>query len=296
MTRARTLAIALPALFLALAAAARAGEEPGPTAGEKARWKNACAAFQKWSRSVDAAERAAAAKAVDDAMAPGLHLQGAKMLAGLIAEEVARGARREEDVRIEVLESAVSGLRRVRDADAVAFLLERLRDSKASWRVKFHLVEGLAAGDCPEVVVALREAAAAEDPRLRIAALEAMGKLRAHGILDAFLGVLRDPSWQVRVAALLALRKFPLADEAEKGKAAEALVAALKAVEGEGGRLKWEIVETLRAVTGDDAGFDATGWEGWLARFKRGKTGPWQRGETRPVLPSYHGIEIRSNR
>ena len=291
----KTLPFALALLLAAFSARAWAGEEPGPSSEEKARFRSATAYFQKFSRSPNPAERAASAKALEDAMAPGFHLQGARMLAALLAEEAARGAKREEDVRPEVLEAVVAALRRVRDTEAVTFLIERLRDPKTPWRVKFHVLEGLSVGDYPEVVAALREAAAADDPKLRIAALEALAKLRTRGILDVFLGTLKDPAWQVRIAGLLALRRLPLADEAEKGKAAEALIAALRTVE-EGGRLKWEIVETLRAVTGDEAGCDVTGWEGWLARFKRGKTGPWQRGETRPVLPTYHGIEIRSTR
>jgi hypothetical protein len=177
----------------------------------------------------------------------------------------------------------------------VTFLLGLVQNDKESWRVKYHVLESLRAKDDAAVVKALCEGAEAEDPKIRLASIDAIGKLGLKEGTDVLLKAAKAVEWQVQIAAVHALTKIPLADKEEKLKVVEGLVEVLRKVNDEGGRLKWELVEALRNITGDKGGYDVMLWEAWLARQRSGRT-KGGRMATMPVIPTYHGVKIWSTR
>jgi len=274
---------------------ARAGEPKKPTKMEKAKWRQALGTFQRLYRHKKAEEREKGALALAGAIIPGAHLMAAKLLVTLVTEELKRGREKEEDIHFRVIEASVAGLAKVREDKAVKWLLDQVKSDKHSWRLKYAIIEGLGAKDSPEVVMALTAGAAHADPKIRIACIDAIGKLGLKEGLPALLSALKMDEWQVQISAIIALTRIPLSGKEEKLDVVDALVDALKKVNDEGGRVKWELVTALNNITGEKAGWDVLAWEMWLARERKGKTKKG-RMATMPVVPTYHGVKIWSNR
>jgi HEAT repeat protein len=264
----------------------------------KIKWQAAVAKFMRLRQSKKPKERVQAARAIDKALIRGVHKDAAKLLVALLTEEIARGRREKKEERVypKVIETVVSTLKRLTEPDSVKFLLGFVKNPRAPWRVRSHIIEGLGAGENPEVVRALREAANSDDPKIRVASIDAFARIRAPEALDVFLKGLSDPAWQVQIAAVHALSKLSLREGEEKDRVVEALIRALGKAGEEGGRLKWEIVEALRNITYERIGVDPAAWERWWERRKRGEDGEPEAGGTRAVVPEYHGLKIWSTR
>jgi hypothetical protein len=122
-------------VLVALSTGLLFAEEKKPTPREqKAKWARALATFNKFYRSREAANRAQAAQALGQALAPGTHLRAARLLLILLQEEIARSRRKEEHVRYIVVEAVVESLRLDEQVEAMARfvggfvpLLERAR-------------------------------------------------------------------------------------------------------------------------------------------------------------------------
>ncbi|MHC4777059.1 MAG: HEAT repeat domain-containing protein [Planctomycetota bacterium] len=266
-----------------------------PTRKEKALWQMAVATFTKYYRHKKPQEREKAAKAVGEAVCPGAHLKAARFLVTLIKEEIGRGKEKEEEIHFRVIEASVRGLESVTEDKAIEWLLGLVKDGSESWRVRFHIIEGLGAKDSPRVLAALSEGVVDPDPKIQLASIDAMGRLGMKAGLDVLFEVLESPLWQVQIAAVQAIGRMPVEGKEEILKVADALVAALKKVNETGGRVKWELVQVLTKLAGKNMGYDVMAWEGWLARQRKGKTAGG-RMATMPVIPTYHGVKIWSNR
>jgi hypothetical protein len=160
--------------------------------------------------------------------------------------------------------------------------------------MRFHIYDGMAAST-PVVLEALCRAAKDPDTDIRIVAMETLAGLRVPSAIDTLLNGLEDPAWQVRIAAVRGLARLPRKDKARKDRILGILVAKLSEVDAAGGRFKYEVVKALEKVSGARMGFDAVGWEGWLARYRKGGKVK-KKVRTKTVFPVYHGLRIWSTR
>ncbi|MHC4600040.1 MAG: HEAT repeat domain-containing protein, partial [Planctomycetota bacterium] len=272
-----------------------AEEKKKPTRKEKALWQMAKATFAKYYRHKKPEEREKAAKAIAEAVCPGVHVKAARYLVTMIEEELKRGKEKEEQIHYRIIEACVSGLGKITEEKAVTWLLDQVKSGAKSWRVRFHIIEGLGAKENPKVVEALRAGVKDPDPKIQLASIDALGRLVIKEAREDLYEALDSPLWQVQIAAIHAISKMPVKGKEEKLEVADKLVEALRKVNEKGGRVKWELVQALNKLAGKELGYDVLAWEAWLARQRKGKTAGG-RLATMPVVPTYHGVKIWSNR
>lgn len=292
-------------LFLALA------QEP-PT------YDQAVSAFKKFSGSDDPAERAEAARLLGESAVEKKDEKTAEMLISLLTNELARGAHGKGDwsssgwVIMNVIDS-IAGCDAdadrlwrarpgIRDAKAIEWLVDDVLKKKSRpWRVKFYAA--IACGRLPgdNVAAALGEIAQDKDPRLQIAAFEAMArrkdKTTTQDLVKAFKAA---DSWEGKSAALHAMRQIN--DEACVDGLIEFLFDVEKRVRDGGdtdlvGRLLDDTVFTLRQVTGLDGGFIPGLWEQmWQAKKKGTKPPTLDENKTMVRPTEFYGIQSHSSR
>jgi hypothetical protein len=286
--------IAAGALALALPLPCALGEV-SPSPEKTAAWKRALAAFTRTRRSPNFVERAQAAKALGAAVPRSAHLHAARLLVALLNEEIDRSTAAEENVRLEVIDAVVSALRLLDGEKAVDWLVRSAQSRRLPWRVRFHIIEGLAAKPQGPACEALKALLGTGKAFLGIPAAGRLGETGGPDATDSLGRGLEAAPWQVRIACVGALRRLVARHPGEKFRAAEALVCALEKADGRCGRVEREILASLRRITGRDAGPAAGDWRNWLCRAKRGVI---EEGDplTRPWVPRYHGMEIWSDR
>ncbi|MHC4601014.1 MAG: HEAT repeat domain-containing protein [Planctomycetota bacterium] len=139
--------------------------------------------------------------------------------------------------------------------EAVDWILEEALSNR-SWRVRLGLLEALAFLNDERAVETLKEALVEEDPGIRSRALESLVERGAEARFQACLDGLQDEFWQVRAVAICALGRFG------EIKAVEALIEALNR---ETGRMRGDIAEALRMLTGKTLDADYQLWKAWWA-------------------------------
>jgi Mg-chelatase subunit ChlD len=193
---------------------------------------------------------------------------------------------------IEVRGAAVRALGGFRAKESILALLRRLRTGTDAEREG--IGEAAAAIDHGEIDGALTERVAKDKSwRVRVVAIDSLAKREARESLDTIARALRDPVWQVQMAAVAALERF--GDLA----AVPALIDALK---GADGRLQEEIRAALVKLTGVDKGTSAAAWAAWWGAHgedvKAGlyRPSPEDRPEARARLTRFYGIPVTSKR
>jgi hypothetical protein len=280
---------------LLFASAASGADEKKPTRQQEAMWQRAMTTFSKYYRHKKPEEREKAAKAIADAICPGVHVKAARYLVTVIKEELKRGKDAEEQIHYRVIEASVFGLGKITEEKAVKWLLDMVKKGSESWRLRYHVIDGLGAKDNPMVVEALCAGAKDADPKIQLASIDTLGRMGLAAGLDTLFEALKSPLWQVQIAAIHAIGKIPLPDKEQQLKVADVLVEAMQKVNETGGRVKWELVQVLEKLAGKKMGYDVMAWQGWLARQRQGKTAEG-RMATMPIIPTYHGVKIWSNR
>jgi len=177
---------------------------------------------------------------------------------------------------------------------AINTVIERARQ-KVVAEARLPYVDALAALPSGSATGTLTELAEKEaDPEVRAAAV---GALRRHAeggaraeVVGALTGRLKDPSWQVKVAAAVALRSLK-----ERG----AVPGLIDMLANDAGRLKEDALAALREISGQDLGLNAVVWREWWEREK-GRPGgaspaPPSQAAQRPAT-SFYGIETLSDR
>lgn len=272
-------------LLLALAAA-------GPAADE---WAEAVAQAMRLGSSSDPAERARAAGRLTLGMDGKRDRQAVTLIITLLQNECAReaGGRKEHEVSGEVLLSCEEALKKVSSKEGIEVVVQQARKHAAP-RVRFHLVRALGG---------IREEAAARsipgfladrDPRIVVAACDAVRDQAREADLDAILKVLRDPSapWEGKLSLVEALEKIDRPESCVEG-----LVDVLGGLAADQGRLKVEIIRLLGRFCGiEDPKTDDVGW--WKAAWADRKAGrvPARDGGTTTEPTAFFGLKTRSTR
>jgi hypothetical protein len=221
--------------------------------------------------------------------------QAVSLIVTLLQNECAReaGGRKEHEVSGEVLLSCENALRRVSSKEGIELVILQAR-KHAVPRVRFHLVR---------VLGGIREEAAARsipgfladrDPRIVVAACDAIREQAREADLDAILKVLGDPSapWEGKLSLVEALEKI---DRPES--CAESLMDILGSLTVDQGRLKVEIIGLLGKFCGiEDPRTDDVGW--WKAAWADRKAGrvPARDGGTTTEPTAFFGLRTRSTR
>lgn len=159
-----------------------------------------------------------------------------------------------------VREAAVEGIASMGTSEAWAALGEVAKMGTS--RVHQAAIEmlGRAPAD-PAVEAALTALAGSKQADVRVAALLAIGQRATPPLLDVVAGLLDHGHWPTRAAAALALRSY------RTRRSVDLLIARLAK---EDGRLRWDIVSSLRALTGKSLGFTAEPWKEWWSRAADG--------------------------
>ncbi len=168
-------------------------------------------------------------------------------------EEVLRRSDEEERSVAGELRRTVVGFR---DAKAMEFLGGSGLHGSPSGAVRAAAAEGLGASGWEGAGKALRSALKDRAPQVREAVLAALGKAgsREKETLDSLAAALEDPRWTVRLAAARRLAALGVPESVDL------LVARLAK---EDGRLRRDIAEILRALTGQRFGVEPEGWTHW---------------------------------
>jgi len=273
-------------LLAALAAAPsplRAGERE-----EKAKAEAAAEAFRTlWKDAADDAARRRAVSTLRDAP------DGVKV--SLLLDEVLR-----KDPAPAVQREAAVVLRTVKGDDALRDLVEAA-GGKAPWTLRSTVIEGLGGVDSPRAVEGLLKLLKRSDTRSVASALFALAERHPPAALEEVKKAAAHSQWQVRLGALEFLARL--------GDAA--LVPFLcDRLEEEDGRLRQEVVEALKTVSGKDYKDDAVKWRAYAAGGAEAaeKAGapagdPAAKGGGRavatgdpPVEPTYYGEKVYSDK
>lgn len=179
--------------------------------------------------------------------------------------------------------------------EALQYMLAQLRSS-GDWAVRAGIAAALERIDRPEALDALVQACRVErDTNVLVAIVDALagkGK-KTEATIGALAGALKDPAWQVKFAALVALRKL---------KAVEAIDAIIEAMGGSEGRLRYEFQDTLIALTGVDKGILPDAWRAWFEQNREAVlAGTYEpRADERPAATggamTFFGIPVQSTR
>jgi uncharacterized protein YegL len=205
-----------------------------------------------------------------------------------------------KDVAPAVQSAAVSVLRKVRDEAAVKALADEAM-AKGSWNVRGPVLEAMGAFASPVAVEALRKILRTEETRALAAALFALSENHPPEALDDVRKLTGHLAWQVRLGTLEYLER--LRDKGTLGLLVDRL-------EAESGRLRFEVVGTLKAITGKNYGTDANKWRAYVGGGEKaadevGKPPPGPgaaggravaTGAVEKVEPTYYGMKVYSDK
>lgn len=196
--------------------------------------------------------------------------------------------------------AATAVLRTVKDEAAVKAVVTEAQGNVAN-AVRTVAIEALGAFDAPQAVEGLQRILKKGDPKAVSAALFALAERHPPSVLDDVKKALNHSAWQVRIGAYEFLARL---------RDPGTVVLLADRLEEETGRLKQEVVEALKAVTGMDFKADALKWRAFAAGGKEAaeKAGapaadPAGGGGGRavatgdpPVEPTYYGEKVYSDK
>lgn len=221
-----------------------------------------------------------------------------RKMQGLHAEEERLRAEDEGEQEVAGLVRAL--LPAFRDLKALDWLSMYAVKTGAPAAVRAAALEALGGTGGDAAGRAARTALRDRDPSVREAALAALARLRPREeeTLRALEASLADARWTVRLAALRRLADMATAE------ATDLMVARLPAEEG---RLRKDLADMLRALTGQNFGPEPEGWTHWWkenrAEFASGKRSLAPGASSPPPEEasggdgvSYYGITTRSKR
>ena len=199
-----------------------------------------------------------------------------------------------------VQKEAVLVLRTVKDPAAVKEVFEAAQ-GKGSWALRTVAIEALGGIEEPSALEGLRKLLKKSDLRTVASALFALAQRHPAAALEDVKKVVDHSQWQVRLGALDYLGR--LRDPAT-------LPLLCDRLEEEDGRLRQEVIEALKAVTGKDYKDDTVKWRAFAAGGAEAaeKAGAVPAGGAEasggravatgdpPVEPTYYGEKVYSDK
>ena len=213
------------------------------------------------------------------------------LLAQKEANQVERDIARINEVKTAIIEN----LGKIRETAGIRKLIRKMKAAK-EWTIRAGLAEALGGSDNEQVEPALiAQLKKDKDIGVRVAILDSLAERTP--LSDAALEAIGDvvangTAWQTRYTAAKAIEKQ------KAKKAVPHLIAALKTAEG---RLKWEINDILKRMTGADKHGDHDAWDGWWrangeAWLAGSFTEKSKEGGKAVATATFYDIPIKSNR
>lgn len=266
-----------------------------PPPGAADEWAEAAAQAARLGASAVPADRAQSARRLVAGMDGKHDRQAASLLVAMLQNECAReaGGRKEHEVSGEVLLACEEALKKASAKEALDFLLQQAR-KHAMPRVRFHLVRALGGIRDEAAARSIPGFLADRDPRIVVAACDALRDQAREADTDAMLRVLRDPSapWEGKLALVEALERIDRPESCVDG-----LLEILAVLTADQGRLKVEVMRLLGRFCGiEDPRTDDVGW--WKAAWadrKAGRVPARDRGTTTEPT-GFFGLQTRSTR
>ena len=270
-----------PALLLAalaLGPVALAGKDEDKAA--KAAWEEAKKLFLTEFASPDPKVRRAAVYKIREFADLGA--------AELVADEIFG-----KETNFGVLDAAGAVLGAARNPEVVGWIV-RQATGRGGWQLRAPMTEALGSIPLPESKEAVRKLLEDEkDARVLSMALFSAESLGMKDDVDLVLPHLEHEDWQVRVAAIEALASFKL------DRTIEPLIDRLM---NERGRLREDLADALKKITGKDFGRDANLWRKWYRERDQVKepepapAKPEPGGSVADDGPTYFGLRVNSDR
>jgi hypothetical protein len=194
-----------------------------------------------------------------------------------------------------VLDAAITILGMAKQPEDVAFICGKVL-GKGDWQLRAALADALGTLHAPAAADAIRALLKSEkDPRVLSMALFGAGTKKLADAMDQILPHLEHSDWQVRVAAIEALGEL----KDERG-----LMPLIDRLMNERGRLREDIAQALRKITGKDFGRDANKWRQWYHERDKMEPDPPQvpakpaepGGSAVKDEPTYFGLPVTSDR
>ncbi len=189
------------------------------------------------------------------------------------------------------LAQVVRILGNLKDAEAAEAI--RALAANPSWLVRAHAAGALGLLGGPVNLAVIEPLVGDGAPKVRVAAMDALARY----------GAAARARWRP-VAAQLASSDWPVRSAAVDGLGAlgarESVDALIDAMDREAGRLRHDVRETLKRVTGDDLGGDPRHWREWWEKEKGREGGDPAPARPSPAdeeygTPTYYGIPVRSS-
>ncbi len=238
------------ALLLGFIAAGAFARETDEQKARKKEWEEAQAAFDRDYRSEDPAVRRAAVQRLGAFTEMG---SASLVIGQVLGKEKHPG----------VLEAAVQVISRTSIPEEVRLICEKAV-AKGDWPVRAVLAEALGYLSAPSAADSIRALLKSEkDPRVLTMAIFGVAQKRMADAIDMVIPLLEHEDWQVRVAVIETLATL----KDEKG-----LMPLIDRLMNERGRLRQDIADALKKMTGRDYGRDANKWRQWF--FERDKMPP----------------------
>ncbi len=254
------------------------------------KWGQAAANFQRLSGSRDPLERASGVRGLGLATYEKTDKLCWALASGLLRQELAKegpGGKSEEKVSGDVVQACLDAFRRISNKDVVADITKTARAKGESPRVRCYAVWALAKSG------ALKDLLDLVDDRILMvaaAAVDALSERADPATVPLFLKlVAEDRTWEIKLQALRGVEKA--GDET----CVDALIDGLGKFRADEGRLKDQLLKTLKKLTGIEIqSDDPNAWKAaWTA--KRDGKEPAE-GDTIAEPTEFYGLKTRSTR
>ncbi|MFH1230214.1 MAG: hypothetical protein V1709_01820 [Planctomycetota bacterium] len=260
------------------------------------RWQEARQKFIEKSKSSNPAIRAKVANELGKTIYPAVEYDAANLLVEHIKNEIERGKGYidlEPQIKYEVLEVCINGLKKITQSKAVEYLVKVALDEKSNWRVRFYVEQSLSEINTPEVIGALVKLIDDANIPIKIATFHALTNLKVPDAKERTCKLLNeDITWEVKINAIRYL------DMLNDQELTEPLINAIQDTTLDG-YVRFKTVELLRKLTGVDQGLAGRFWLDWWKKKKEEENPTPKKGteETISIIPTqYYGITVTSTR
>jgi HEAT repeat protein len=192
---------------------------------------------------------------------------------------------------------SAKALGNIADARAVEPLMAMLQEK--SLDLKAAALSALAEIRDMRALEPILKMAKSPDIRLKLLAVNVLGSFPDSRSLKAAVKALKSRRWQLQVAAVKAIAQM---------RRKEGITALIRAMKKAKGRVRSDILDALRRLTGADLGYEPEDWSAWWGKVKGDFVMPEEKPETekgrekkvcgRTAVrnPVYHGMEVSSKR
>jgi hypothetical protein len=256
---------------------------------DKEKWDQVKQSFTQKCASKKVEERIQSTYELVNAIFPDVEEEAASLFVQQIVSETGLGGNnsKEANVNFSVLDFSVRGLKKITSDKAVDVIIKALKSSTINWRARYYLVKAIGGINNTKSITVLLDILKEKDSKVKIAVFDALAEFKTIEGVEAACKLLDNPEepWELRIAA--AQYCGSLNDQI-------ILDSLINVLEGKNleGRLRDELVKSLKKITGEDFGLKGSDWRRWL----NDKTSAAARSDDTMAKVVYYGIKENSTR